>query len=223
MLNSRTKLLALGMTALTSLVGCQNALHDDNLKLHAQNRELQERVDALTGELGTRPDASQVQGLQADIASRDAKIAELQTQLKTPVAGEAPAPGIEGIETSFNKANGELTVRVPGDVLFDSGVATLKSTAKGTLDKIAAALKKDYDGKPLRVEGHTDSDPLVKTKAQWTDNRNLSMARALAVTRYLEGKGVDAKLIETGGFGQYHPVGNEKSKNRRVEIVVVTK
>jgi flagellar motor protein MotB len=222
-LNSRMKLLALGLTAMTTLVGCQNALHDDNLKLHAQNRELQERVDALTGELGNRPDASQVAGLQAEIANRDAKIQELQTQLKTPTPGEAPAPGIEGIETSYDPKTGEMTVRVPGDVLFSSGVATLKPEARGTLDKIANALKRDYSGKRVRVEGHTDADPLVKTKAQWTDNRNLSMARALAVTRYLEGKGVDPKLVATAGFGQYHPVGNDKSKNRRVEIVVVTK
>ena len=221
--NSRMKLAGLSLAALTSLVGCQNALHDDNLKLHAQNRELQERVDALTSELGNRPDASQVAGLQAEIANRDAKISDLQTQLKTPVAGEPAAPGIEGIETSYDAKTGEMTVRVPGDVLFDSGVATLKPSAKGTLDKIANALKKDYGGKAVRVEGHTDADPLVKTKAMWTDNRNLSMNRALAVTRYLESKGVDPKLVETAGFGQYHPLGNDKSKNRRVEIVVVTK
>lgn len=217
------KLLGLGLASLTSLAGCQNALHDDNLKLHAQNRELQDRVDALTGELGNRPDATQVAGLQAEIANRDAKIAELQSQLTKPAPGETAAPGIEGIETSYDAKTGEMTVRVPGDVLFSSGVADLKPSSKGTLDKIAAALKKDYSGKPVRVEGHTDADPLVKTRAQWTDNRGLSLARAVAVSRYLEGKGVDPKLIETAGFGQYHPIGNDKSKNRRVEIVVVTK
>jgi chemotaxis protein MotB len=217
------KMIGLGLVVMASSVGCQNALHDDNLKLHSQNRELQERVRSLESELGTRPDAGQVAGLQAEIANRDAKISELETQLKTPVVGEAATPGIEGIETSFDAKTGEMTVRVPGDVLFDSGVATLKNGAKGTLDKIAAALKGDFSGKPLRVEGHTDADPLVKTRAQWQDNRNLSMARALAVTRYLESKGIDPRLIQTAGFGEYHPRGNDKSKNRRVEIVVVTK
>ena len=222
MRTSWTKVLALGLSGIGA-VGCQNALHDDNLKLHAQNRELQGRVDALTGELGTRPDAGQVQGLQTEIANRDATIGDLQQKLRTQPAGEAPTPGIEGIETEYDKSKGELTVRVPGDVLFDSGVATVKPSARGTLDKIAAALKDNYAGKPLRIEGHTDADPLVKTKAQWTDNRNLSLARALAVTRYLQGKGVDPKLIETAGFGEYRPRGSDKSKNRRVEIVVVTK
>lgn len=216
------KMLGLAAAGL-STVGCQNALHDDNLKLHSQNRELQGRVDALEGELGTRPDSAQVSGIQGELAARDARIAELEQQLRTQPKGEAPTPGIEGIETEYNKATGEMTVRVPGDVLFDSGVATLKTSAHATLDKIAASLKGQYGGKPLRVEGHTDADPLVKTKSQWTDNRNLSLARALAVTRYLQGKGVDPKLIETAGFGEYHPRGSDKSKNRRVEIVVVTK
>lgn len=221
--SSAARSLALGGVALLSAAGCQNALHDDNLKLHSQNRELQSRVDSLEGELGKRPDASQVAGMQGQLAERDARIADLEKQLKTQPADEPPTPGIEGIETEFNKSSGELTVRVPGDVLFGSGDATLKSGAKSTLDKVAAALKSDYAGKPLRVEGHTDSDPLVKTKSTWQDNRNLSLARALAVTRYLEGKGVDPKLIATSGFGQYHPRGSDKSKNRRVEIVVLTK
>ena len=223
-MNIRKVLLSAGAAASVSAVGCQNSLHDDNLKLHTQNRELQQRVRSLEGELGNRPDATQVAGLQGEIANRDARIAELEQQLKAPpAAGEAPTPGIEGIETDFNKANGELTVRVPGDVLFDPGVAVLKSGAKSTLDKIARALRDEFGSKPVRVEGHTDADPLQRTRTQWTDNRNLSMARALAVTRYLESKGVDPKLIATSGFGEYHPRGSEKSKNRRVEIVVVTR
>jgi len=215
--------------ALLSGVGCQNALHDQNLALHKQNRELQDRVRALEGELGNRPDAGQVAGLQQELATRDARLASLQQQLQNPPpapagGGGEPAPaGIEGIETEFDRATGEMTVRVPGDVLFDPGVATLKPSARGTLDTIAAALNRDYAGRPVRVEGHTDADPLVKTRQQWTDNRGLSAARALAVARYLESKGVDPKRLAAAGMGEHQPRGGDKAKNRRVEIVVVTR
>ena len=213
---------ALAVASLTA-AGCQNALHDDNLKLHAQNRELQDRVRSLESELGTRPDAGQVAGLQTEIANRDARISELEQQLRTQPAGQAPTPGIEGIETEFNRASGELTVRVPGDVLFDAGVATLKPSARNTLDRIVTALKDEFPGKQVRVEGHTDSDPLNRTRQTWTDNRNLSVQRALAVTRYLESKGVDSKLLAAVGYGEHQPRGNDKAKNRRVEIVVMTR
>ena len=48
----------------------------------------------------------------------------------------------------------------------------------------------------------------------------------MAVTRYLISKGIAAKRVETIGMGEHHPVtGNKtkaaKSKNRRVEIVVL--
>jgi len=202
--------------------GCQNALHDENKRLVVQNRELQDRLGAAEGELGNRPDASQVSAMQSGLSERDAKIAELEKQLRTPTAG-TNAPGIDGIETEFNNASGELTVRVPGDVVFDPGVATVKQGARATLDKIAAELEGQFNNKVVRVEGHTDSDPLVRTRAQWTDNRGLSAARALAVARYLESRGVDAKRISVVGHGQFSPRGNDKSKNRRVEIVVVTR
>ena len=38
-----------------------------------------------------------------------------------------------------------------GDALFDPGRATLKETAKAGLDKVAAAIKKQYPGKPVKV------------------------------------------------------------------------
>jgi chemotaxis protein MotB len=221
-MKNKTQWTALLITGLAVLTGCQNALHDENKRLVSQNRELQDRLNQAEGELGNRPDASQVAAMQAGLSERDARIAQLEQQLRTPTPGTS-APGIDGIETEFDARSGELTVRVPGDVLFDSGVATVKPTARATLDKIADALEGQYKGKVIRVEGHTDSDPLVRTRAQWTDNRGLSAARALAVARYLESRGVDSKRLSVVGHGEYVPRGNEKSRNRRVEIIVVTK
>jgi chemotaxis protein MotB len=86
---------------------------------------------------------------------------------------------------------------------------------------VATALKKTYPGRPIRVEGHTDADPIVKTKQDWDDNLDLSLARAAAVSRYLAAHGIDPKQVTTSGFGPYRPRGASKARNRRVEIVVV--
>jgi flagellar motor protein MotB len=223
--SSRTGLSSLALLVVSSFsaVGCQNAVHDQNLALHRQNNELQGRVRQLESEnQQLSQTGQQTASLQTELQARDARIAELEGQLRQPTAGVS-APGIEGIETTYDAKAGTMTVNVPGDVLFGSGLADVKPSAQATLDKIIAALKKDYAGRPIRVEGHTDSDPITRTKGQWTDNLDLSLNRAAAVTRYLEQKGIDAKLITTSGFGATKPRGADKAKNRRVEIVVITR
>jgi outer membrane protein OmpA-like peptidoglycan-associated protein len=216
----------IGLCALAA-AGCKSSMHDQNLALHNQNRELQDRNRQLEAERDARPDASALSAKDAEIAAANAKVAELQNQLRQPAPAQggvaATDPGISGIETSFNKATGEMTVTLPGDVLFDSGRATLKESSKATLNKVAAAIKKDHPGKKILVDGHTDSDPITKTKSLWKDNLDLSAERARVVGKYLSDQGIEAKLVGTRGMGATAPRGNDKSRNRRVEIIVSTR
>jgi flagellar motor protein MotB len=218
------KRLGMGSFAALALLGvfaagCQSPMHDENLKLHQQNRELQ----------------NQLSQSQAEMAARDARMRDMERQMNERpatapapvVAAPAPAPAPSGmsslpsnIEVRQDIAAGTVTVNVPGDVLFDSGKAELNSSAKATLAKIANVLKREYPGKAIRVEGHTDSDPIVHSK--WRNNTELSNVRAEAVANYLGSQGVKSE-ITTKGFGDTHPRGSDKQKNRRVEIVVVTR
>jgi len=221
----RTLLFTAGLAAVGA--GCQNAMYDENVALHQQNRELQSTLDARNAQLRAAPDPAQLQAMQGEVLDRDRKIADLQSQLRQPTPASAntntPAsdPGIAGIETSYDAKAGTVTVNLPGDVLFTPGQADLKSSAQTTLNKVVAALKRDYPGKQVHVEGHTDADPISRTKEEWTDNLDLSLTRAAAVSRYLEKQGINPKLVTTSGFGPYRPKSTSKSKNRRVEIVVV--
>jgi chemotaxis protein MotB len=202
--------------------GCQNKLHDENLALHKQNRELQTQLTDRDEKIRTAPDPSQVSALQGQIADRDAKIKDLEANLKKPAAGAPADPTLAGIETTYDPKAGTVTVNVPGDVLFDAGKAMLRPTALGTLNKIADAIKKDYSGKHIQVDGYTDSDPITKTKDQWDDNWDLSYARAKAVMQYLTTHGVDAKRVSIVANGSNKPKGS-KPASRRVEIVVFAK
>ena len=89
-------------------------------------------------------------------------------------------------------------------------------------EKFAAALKKDYSGKKVFVVGHTDSDPIAKTKGIWDDNLDLSAARARAVHKYLVDQGVPPKLLGMRAMADTDPRPN-KNQSRRVEIVVSTR
>ncbi len=219
---SITPSLVLAAAALLVGAGCQNKVHDENLALHAQNRELQASLSERDDKLRSAPDPTQLSSLQRDVADRDAKIRELEASLKKPAPGTPGDPGLAGIETTYDPRAGTVTVNVPGDVLFDAGKAMLRPGALSTLDKISSAIKKDYAGKRIRVDGYTDSDPITKTKEQWDDNWDLSYARAKAVMQYMITHGVDTKLVSIVANGANKPKGS-KPASRRVEIVVFAK
>jgi chemotaxis protein MotB len=217
----RMALLLLPALAIAG-IGCQNKVHDENLALHQQNRELQAELTEKEDRLKAAPDPAQLAAMQKEIADRDSRIRELEANLKKPAPGAAADPALAGIETTYDPKAGTLTVNLPGDVLFDAGKAMLKPTALGTLDKITSAVRKDYGGKPVRIDGYTDADPISKTRNQWDDNWDLSYARAKAVMTYLTAHGINAHNVSIAANGSNKPKPS-KAASRRVEIVVVTK
>src|ERR1700759_5641159 len=123
--------------------GCQNKVLDENQQLRNQNVELQDQLHQKDTDLAGRPQASDLTALQGQLADRDKQIADLQAQMNKPVAGEvAPAPaaatgGFGGITVTRDARSGNITVNVPGDVLFASGEADVKTSGKATVSKIA--------------------------------------------------------------------------------------
>ena len=83
--------------------------------------------------------------------------------------------------------DGNLTLA--GDLTFRSGSHTLSTSGKATLDKVAKAIG-DSSANHVRVEGHTDSDPISKSGRKYNDNLHLSVMRAHAVAAYLISKGI---------------------------------
>lgn len=201
--------------------GCQgNGLKTENANLRQENQQLKTRLAESENAQRSAPTAEQLKAMQNEIAQREQRIRELENQLRAGATDGKADPGIAGIETSYDRKKGELTVNLPADILFASGSAELKSSSRATLEKVVTALRKDYAGKKIRVEGHTDRDPIVRTKQQWLDNLDLSLNRAAAVSRYLMDKGVDKKNVATVGYGDATPK-STKAASRRVEIVVV--
>lgn len=128
--------------------------------------------------------------------------------------------GATGFEDmgDVSRAGSDIVVAVAGDVLFDSGSVTIKSSAKANLDRIAGVLQSQYGGNDVRVAGHTDSDPIKRSK--WGSNERLSCERALAVEEYLASRGVSKDRMYSAGYGPAKSKGDKKS-SRRVEIVVI--
>src|SRR5205085_12108360 len=95
--------------------------------------------------LSQAPDPATVNQLQGGVNELEAQLKQSQAAPAAPGAAAGPAdPSLAGIEATYDKSRGTLTVNLPGEVLFDKGKAQLKPTAGKTLDKIVSAIKKDY-------------------------------------------------------------------------------
>lgn len=104
-----------------------------------------------------------------------------------------------------------------GDVLFDTGLATLKPGAYTTIDRLSTVLKEAPDRKVM-IEGHTDS---VGSDEY---NQGLSERRAAAVQTALLERGVRSDQITALGKGEGVPVASNdnaggRQQNRRVEMI----
>ena len=128
-------------------------------------------------------------------------------------------------QISVEKSKDRIHFSISSPMLFDSGSATLKPQATAILRTIAEILAMvPFE---VRVEGHTDTDPLL-SGARYRNNWELSAARALAVVeQFLSYKefDIDPSRFQAIGYGEYHPLATNdtadgKQLNRRVEIYV---
>jgi outer membrane protein OmpA-like peptidoglycan-associated protein len=104
-----------------------------------------------------------------------------------------------------------------GDVLFDTGQATLKPGADVAIGRLGTYLSANPHTKVL-IEGHTDS------RGSDDYNQGLSERRAQAVATALQSRGIASDQIQTAGRGKSFPVASNdtsagRQQNRRVEIV----
>ena len=117
-----------------------------------------------------------------------------------------------------------LIVTVQDNVLFDSGKAEIKDSARRSLDTVADILDKKAAGHMIHIEGHTDNEPI--RYSGWRSNWELSTARSTEVVHYfIEQSGLNPVLLAAVGYSEYQPVMSNasaegRSANRRVEIVI---
>lgn len=167
---------------------------------------------------------SNLQG-QVDRVERDLDDArednrDLETQL---IAAKAESTQIQrATPVAVATQGASRVITVSGSVLFRAGAADLTSAGKSKLDSVANDIKRSYSGRHLSVEGHTDSSPLVRTKAKWGTNLWLSTNRAKAVADHLISRGINKNLVSVVGHGASRPSGRGKDQDRRVEIVVLS-
>ena len=114
-------------------------------------------------------------------------------------------------------------LRFKNDFTFDSGSDQLKPSASTVLAKLADILNSNLASKfEVKVVGHTDNTPLVRTKAKYGTNLMLSVYRSASLRNALVKDSVSAGRFQIAGYGEYRPVvinsAKGSSENRRVEL-----
>ena len=89
---------------------------------------------------------------------------------------------------------------ITAQVNFKSGKSTIQKSSYKTLNLVANYLKKHKEVTGVRVEGHTDD------VGKDADNLRLSKDRAKAVKEYLTAQSIDAKILDSEGFGETMPL-----------------
>jgi chemotaxis protein MotB len=115
-----------------------------------------------------------------------------------------------------------VRIILTGDLLFDTGMASLKGSAKSSLKEIAEILRKTPY--MINLVGHTDDLP-IHTE-QFPSNWELSTTRACKVARFLiDEMHIPAEKFYISGYASYQPLKpndgeKDRAANRRVEIIV---
>jgi chemotaxis protein MotB len=180
-------------------------LGQDSQSLLAANGTLKDALES------SRRRLEELRRAQAASESRAALYRELALKFKRMV---------DAGDLAITLRQGRMVLRLSNDVLFDSGRSELKPEGKRALAEVAAVLV-TIPSRRFQIAGHTDNEPI--RLSPYKSNWDLSTARALEVTSFLIGKGVDPHVVSAAGYGEFDPADTNdtkegKSHNRRTEI-----
>ncbi len=203
------------LSLIVLFVGCAElkSLREEKIVMNQRMGELQRERD----DLNSRYNLSE---------QEKARLLEERDRLEN--ARRSMEERLRGSGATVRIKEGKLSVMLPSSILFNSGQIKLKKAAKNSLTQVCNALKRDFPNANIRIEGHTDSDPLKRTKKVYNSNWELSALRASNVLHYLvDSCHLAPEKLYIAGFGKHQPVASNKSKggkkkNRRVEIVILT-
>jgi chemotaxis protein MotB len=182
-------------------------LKKKNADLEAENTALKEKVTTLE-----KTKEEVVQSAKKE-----------QDQLLQEMKGEI-AKG----QITITELKGKLTVNMVDKILFNSGESEVKEEGLEILKRVVDILKNAKD-KTIRIEGHTDNVAIRGNLAKkYPTNWELSAARAINVTKFLQKEGIDPQILSAQAFGEYKPIADNsdsegKAKNRRIAIILLPK
>jgi outer membrane protein OmpA-like peptidoglycan-associated protein len=196
--------LALSMMGAT-LGGCNSVSKDEHQALLNENEEIRQQ-------LAQQQNAAKQ--TEQQLAAAQAENAGLKNQL----ANNTQPAGDPGPTYAPERDNRRQESRKIGSINFAPGSTMVDSKTMGSqLSSIVSALKGQYSGYDVRIEGHADG--AKPTRGKYKTNEALSEARAEALKDYLMSRGISGSRISTNGLGS---TTTKVSKDgRRADVLVI--
>lgn len=148
------------------------------------------------------------------------KMTEIKKRLEQEIGKEGYSDKVK-----VNLTGEGLEIAIQDAVLFRSGEAEILNDVSPLLSKLSDMLH-DLENK-VKIVGHTDNVPI--STAKFRSNWDLSAMRAINVMNYMvTSTGISANRASIEAHGEYMPkydnnTEDGRSKNRRVEIIVIRK
>lgn len=187
-------------------------LEGASLEVRATRQSLQEKIGQLHREL-----EEAVRRKEREIQEIRASHRLLQEKLKEEIRRQ---------DVAVRREKEHISIRLMDRVLFETASAELTERSRKTLEGVYEGLKPIRDGLVI-IEGHADDRKIHgRLKGKYPSNWELSLARAAAVVRFLESRGMDPRRMAAAGYSYFRPLDASltalgRSRNRRVEIKLI--
>jgi chemotaxis protein MotB len=216
---------------------CEKSLADERAKTAALTARLEtekRQSAAATAEAAAQTERAaklerenqQYAGLIEQRASEPLQRPEVPRSPLPPAVDQA----LQELATKFQNRMwyepGRGALSFANDQLFDPGTDVVRADAHAALRELASLIARSLPEQfEVVIVGHTDDTAITReeTRAQHATNWHLSVHRAIAVEDVLEKDGVPPARMGVMGYGPYRPAGDDRARNRRVEIFLVRK
>ncbi len=201
---------------------------EGNLTIH------QQKIAALSEQLGDMQQTNDQllttieelnRALEKEKIAREARLAKVKNTYNQLVG--ALEAEIERGELTISNLEGQLSVNLLNNILFDSGKTAIKPAGQKVLKSLGDVLNK-FPDKALQIAGHTDNVQISsRLKERYPSNWELSTARATSVVHFLQDKvGLEGERLIAAGYSEYRPVASNeeaagRAQNRRIQILLV--
>ena len=201
-------------------------------ELEQKNRELEEKERRLKDSEDVNITLSnRIQNLERETQKRDAVI-QLQGKVISLLDDSQKSiqkglkDQIDAKLAEIEKFKGEDKTAYSYRIFFDSGSIKLNEKAQKILLMVADSIR-DNKNQHIIVEGHTDDRPVGEApKPKFSNNWEISTARAVAVVRFLEEEaGLEPERLSAVGYSCHRPIASNyteegRRQNRRVDIIL---